>query len=234
MQISTHVFFRAGSLELPPQAFNRELRSELWKPSLTSIWPRGATSVLHSWLFRWLLHMNGLYVTREYCALVVRHKDRIVHYSVVCPKSFRTVDFPDGDLHIGPTWTDSNFRRRGIASRALLEIRYRLSCPGRQFHYYAMKHNTPSHLAAIRAGFSPFAEGRGIARFGLSLFRKYAVTSEGVPAFGSSTTGQESVHASARWQEWSTEDGRISNLSVGPRLRHTNPKDSHENRKTGT
>lgn len=121
--------------------------------------------------------MSGVFGTQDYCAFVVSDGNRIVHHSIVCPRWFRVPGCSESDLSVGPTWTQNDYRRRGIARWVLLEIRFRLGRPGRQFLYIAKKENVPSQLAAIRAGFHLAAEGKRVARLGIGVLGKYVETS---------------------------------------------------------
>jgi GNAT superfamily N-acetyltransferase len=174
-KIAAHVFFRAGTVEeAPVQADGLEW--SLWRVRLFSIWPRGLEDGRQWWLVRWLLYISGVLSGRQYCALIAKDGTRIVHYSVICSRWFRFPGCLRGDLIIGPTRTDPEYRRRGIALRALLEIRYRFRQPGRQFLYVAEEHNIPSQIVALRAGFHLFAVGRRMPRFGLRSLGQFFET----------------------------------------------------------
>jgi GNAT superfamily N-acetyltransferase len=171
------MFLRAGALECPPEAPETGLVCQLWKPSLFSIWPSRISTGRRWWFFWWVLHISRMFTSREYCALLVWDGDVLAHYAIVSPRWFRVPACPDGDLIVGPIWTETKYRGRGIASWVLLELRYRLGCPGRQFWYIVGEGNVPSQIAAIRCGFHLFAVGKRVARLGIRCLGKYIVTS---------------------------------------------------------
>jgi RimJ/RimL family protein N-acetyltransferase len=154
--------------DLPPG-----LRFELWRPSLTSLAPRGARSP--HFLIWWAMHALRMFGNRDYAQLCIYEGDRLIHRSGLFPRSFRFRFMAPNDLQIGDTWTDPDRRGRGLATAA---IRHAINLGhhrGRRFWYIVDRNNAPSIRAVERAGFLRVGKGVRVARYGFRLFGEYVL-----------------------------------------------------------
>jgi RimJ/RimL family protein N-acetyltransferase len=172
-----YVFYRSGEAapQAPGIALGADLTCELWKPSLGRIRPKGIQSGLPRLRARWLMHYLHLFATREYSIFLIRRGERPVHHSLVQPKYFRVPALARDDLEITSTWTEPEFRGRGLAAFAIQEIVRRLGSPGRHFWYLTRENNLPSIRAAEKGGLVRFAEGKRTRRLGLRILGSFVV-----------------------------------------------------------
>lgn len=139
----------------------------VWRPSLRSCWPEGTSEGRRFWLVRWLMHYLGLYSGRVYGAILVRNQQRIVHSSVVLPKSYQFPVMEWDDIEIGPTWTVPDFRGKGLAVFAIRKVLELWAKEGRKFWYVSRESNAAGRRAAEKAGLIAVASGRRIKKMGL-------------------------------------------------------------------
>jgi SAM-dependent methyltransferase len=96
----------------------------------------------------------------------------VIHHSVVTTKSFKYPFMGQNDFQIGMIFTQSEFRRKGLASYALEEILRRNEAPNRTIWYITQKDNLASRKLAEKLGFSEYADA---ARKTFFLLGRYIV-----------------------------------------------------------
>ena len=168
-----HFFYVCESQEPagPEPAIGSGYESCFWRPSLTSIVPRGLPRLrFGTW---WLVHYARLFANREYCLFVVRYGGVIIHRTGVFPRYFSFPFMGQDDLQIGAVWTAAEHRGKGIAPFAIRAVLRNLAKRGRRFWYVTDAGNAASIRAAEKAGFKKIAEGRKHARFGLRALGFY-------------------------------------------------------------
>lgn len=77
--------------------------------------------------------------------------DTVVHFSYITPKSFRFPFMDKTDLQIGPCFTDTNYRGKGIFTEILMLINSVYA--NKNIWIYTNLKNTPSQKAIERSGF---------------------------------------------------------------------------------
>jgi RimJ/RimL family protein N-acetyltransferase len=150
-------------------------RSLVWKPTFFPVLPRKLPgSVLKArFLFRWCLDRFHIFAGRESGALLIYDHKRLVHYSGFTPRYWRFPFLANGDFQIGDTWTDPEYRGKGLALFAVREIVRMLAKPGRRIWYVVESRNYPSIRVVEKAGFDLVAEGLHLLPFGLTLAGSY-------------------------------------------------------------
>jgi len=147
--------------------------SELWKPSLTNVVPRGTTSTPFAvW---WMMYQLHIFKNKDYRVFIVYEGKTLVHRSGVFPRYFRFPFMAQEDLQIGDLWTHSDHRNKGLATYAIQEIVNILGKPGRRFWYVVEKDNFASIRVIEKSGFVRVGEGIRTKRFGVSLLGSYVL-----------------------------------------------------------
>jgi len=138
---------------------------ECWKPSGREIIPRGLS--LAPFAVWWLFHRLAIFSNTGYSLVLIRSAGRIIHRSCVFPKYFRFPFMQAADLQVGDTYTDEEFRGRGLASLALQYALESAIPEGRLVWYVVEETNTASVRVAEKCGFRCL--GRGVRTRPLSL-----------------------------------------------------------------
>jgi lipopolysaccharide/colanic/teichoic acid biosynthesis glycosyltransferase/RimJ/RimL family protein N-acetyltransferase len=171
-----YVFYRSPETGNGPRAsLDKDLRWEVWKPSLRSLWPKGMKTGRLLWFARWLMHYLHVFATREYSMFLIRNGERIVHRSVITPKYFGRPSMNKEDLGIGCVWTEPEYRGRGLGTYAIQEIIRLMSKPGRFFWYITRKGNFSSIAAAEHAGLLRVGIGTRTRRLGLRILGAFVM-----------------------------------------------------------
>jgi RimJ/RimL family protein N-acetyltransferase len=147
------------------------LSAELWRPRLLEPVPPGvAGRAFKVW---WIFHQLHLFSNRDYSLFVIRDGTRVVHRSGVYPGYLRFPFMSARDLQIGDTWTDPEYRGRGLAQYAAAEIVMRLATEERRFWYLVESGNASSIRVIERVGFRCQGEGQRSPRWGIEALGAY-------------------------------------------------------------
>lgn len=165
-------YFAAPTEVSPPEtAAPSGLRVELWRPSPTELAPKGMCAPsLAVW---WAFHRMHLFRNRRYSVLAIYEGQRPVHRSVVTPGWLRFPFMDADDLQIGATWTDPEYRGRGLAALAISHIVHGAKDSCARFWYLTEETNRASIRAVEKAGFTRYLEGRRTKRLGFRLLGAY-------------------------------------------------------------
>lgn len=155
-------------------------KGEFWKPSLEEVAPAGVKGAV--FVVWWLMHQLRLFANRDYAQYVVREDDRVIHRSGIYPRYLRFPFMGTDDLQIGDTWTDPDYRGRGLATEAVASIVGARARPGRRFWYVVSDDNTASVRAIEKAGFSLSGVGERRPRLGLRALGAYVLTQSTSPS----------------------------------------------------
>ena len=173
-----------GTGTLPPS-----YRFEMWRPKLWRILPlcllraRKAEHLLNlRYLsFFWLHHyLKRFWGRNDYCIALVFQGNDLAHFAVVRTRDYRFPFMCEDDLQIGPVWTDSTHRGRGLASGAVAHVQAQLSGAWRRVWWICPRENAASNAVASKAGFSLLGEGRRTVRLGLRVLGRFVVA-DGAP-----------------------------------------------------
>jgi len=149
---------------------------EFWKPTIPTIVPK---SLFKAPFFVWsVLHYLKLFSTPNYSIFMVYLGKKMVHYSVVLPKYFRTPFITKNDLQIGPVWTHNEHRRNGIASYVIQKILQSYKKRGRKFWYIVREENIASRRLAEKAGFILYGKGVRKKKFGIRAIGTFVIEKE--------------------------------------------------------
>lgn len=152
-----------------------ELRAEIWRPSATSIRPRGLP--LLPYVVWWLFHYLRIFSNRRYGAVVVRSGNVIVHNLLVTPRYFRFTDMGADDVQIGATHTHADWRGRGLARAAVGIVCRVWNDRQARLWYIVSDENAPSIRVIESCGFRLLGVGERSKRLGLSLLGQFRVIS---------------------------------------------------------
>jgi RimJ/RimL family protein N-acetyltransferase len=155
--------------------FDANFTMQLWRPSVRTPWPRGveADKKAH-FVFRTLLHLSGIFPSRDSGAVLMYSDTRLVHYSAFTPRYFRFPFLTARDVQVGDTWTEPLYRGRGLAKRSLRQLLILLSEPGRSIWYVVEDANPASIKVVEDCGFHLAAVGTRVKR--LKGFDHYEIT----------------------------------------------------------
>lgn len=174
----TTVFFRLDSGKAAPSKPGLPpvpLVTELWRPSIRRVRPRGAEFLpAVAW---WAMHHSRMFRNQGYAQLLIRIEGKLVHRSCVFPGWFRFPFMEASDLQVGDTWTAPSHRGAGLATYALKYVVAREPGPGPVYWYVTEKTNTASIRIAEKAGFEMAGEGVRTAPFGVSLAGAFMIRS---------------------------------------------------------
>jgi RimJ/RimL family protein N-acetyltransferase len=169
-------FYQLGANDsVRSRSLDPALTVELWRPSWREVAPSGVTG--HAFKVWWLFHHLRIFANPDYALLLVRHRGRLIHRSGVYPRYFRFPFMAASDLQIGDTWTDPEYRRRGLAHVAIYETTRRLAAPGRRFWYLVGEDNPASIGVIEQAGFQCVGDGDRVPRWGIGLLGAYRLSS---------------------------------------------------------
>ena len=183
MTLARYLFYRFDAMPASPSGKWQDYPSfkiVTWKPSLRAPWPRGVArnKRLH-FLFRTLLHFSGIFRSRENGAILIYADRRLVHYSAFTPRYWRFPFLASRDLQVGDTWTDPQFRGRGLAKGSLRRLLDLLSQPGRRIWYVVEDVNVASIKVAEDCGFRLAGSGIRVRRVkGFDFYRITKVENE--------------------------------------------------------
>lgn len=79
--------------------------------------------------------------------------NQVVHYSFIIPKNFRFPFMNNDDLQIGPCYTDTNYRGKGLYTRALKMIPLIFHEQANTFWVYTTEENLISQHVIEKAGY---------------------------------------------------------------------------------
>jgi len=149
----------------------------IWRPQTWPTLPPGLSRarLRRRFLFRWAMSRLHLFADSGCGVLLIYDGERMVHYSGFTPRYWRFPFIANGDLQIGDTWTDPEYRGRGLALFALKMIVATLARPGRQLWYVVEVINKPSIRVAEKAQFTLAAEGTRVIPWGVKLADAYVI-----------------------------------------------------------
>jgi RimJ/RimL family protein N-acetyltransferase len=185
-----YLFFKRNISPMPdPLERPADLSVELWRPRpaqplspVLPVFPFGAWS---------LLHLLGVFATREYAVLLIRQGGRVVNRLCLFPAYYRFPFMAAGDLQLAGLWTDPEYRGQGLGYLAVQEALRRLANPERVLWYLAREGNTPSIRLAEKARFRLAGFGERQDALGLRVLGRFQMTREAViPETGGNGAGQ--------------------------------------------
>lgn len=147
---------------------------EIWRPSLTSLKPRGLPLLPYGvW---WLFHQSRFFANREYGLVLLREGGELVHSSLVTPGYFRFPEMARSDVQIGATYTHPAWRGRGIAKAAIAKVCEVWQARCNRIWYITETANTPSVRVVESCGFALTGEGARVRRSAAGLLAQYRIT----------------------------------------------------------
>ena len=167
----------------PPPDLGEGLALQCWRPTLRRPLPPELPLVPFGvWS---AFHFLGLFATRDYFILRIRHGSRPVHRTCVVPAHWRFPFMAPGDLQAASLWTHPDWRGRGLGLAALGEVPRHLEAPGRTLWYMVHEDNRASIRLAEKAGLALWGTGGVVERWGIRLLGIYKA--ERIPGSGGGT-----------------------------------------------
>ncbi|MGV1004096.1 MAG: GNAT family N-acetyltransferase [Candidatus Nanopelagicales bacterium] len=148
-----------ASVELPAG-----LASSYWQPSPTHMIPPGQSKSFAVW---WAFHYAHILRNGYFGVQLVLDGDRVVHRTCVVPPWFRWPFMSPEDLQASNSWTDPDYRGRGLAKWASIEVLRRHR--DRTVWYVTQEWNQASVLVSQRSGFHPYGRAVRTKRLGVRL-----------------------------------------------------------------
>lgn len=166
----------------------------IWRPQIWPTLPPGLSSstLRQRFLFRWAMSRLHLFADSGCGVLLIYDGEQLAHYSGFTPRYWRFPFIANGDLQIGDTWTDPEYRGRGLALFALKMIVATLARPGRRLWYVVEVINKPSIRVAEKAQFTLAAEGTRVIPWRVKLAGAYVIRRNCVA--GSSLSAGMTLH----------------------------------------
>jgi SAM-dependent methyltransferase len=135
---------------------------------------KAAAKALFAAKLRWLFSLRGEPDSRMRM-LVVRTRDRIVHFSVVGRIPGRLCCLAKGDLEIGPCQTTPECRGQGLYKYAIRRICHDFAAEGRLFWMMCRATNQSSSRGILGAGFKRYGTAARRRRLWLPLLHTYVI-----------------------------------------------------------
>jgi len=148
---------------------------EVWRPALMHLKPHDFSILPYLvWTLFWMFR---IFKDRGYAIYIVRDKQtgKVVHRSHVFPRWFRFPFMKPGDLQIGDTFTDPDYRGRRLAEMTLSRIVADLAREGRTLWYIVKEENAPSIRVAEKCGLTVRGKGNRYNRFGSRLLGEFRI-----------------------------------------------------------
>jgi ribosomal protein S18 acetylase RimI-like enzyme len=129
-------------------------RTVLWKPSLKHFIPQGKSK---KYLVYWLFHFLHVFKNRDYSALLIYEKDKLISSLLMVPAYYKWPFMNKNDLQFTYVLTHSSYRGKGIAEKAIRYGISKMTLPGRCFWYVTDSGNTSSINLCTKLGFEYYS-----------------------------------------------------------------------------
>ena len=150
------------------------VRFEVWRPSIIRVKPKGLP--LYPFIVWWVFHHLSIFSNKNYhIYLAYTDENRLVHRSCVFPKYFRFPFMAEQDLQVGDTYTEDDFRGRGLAKFVLQNALADQSSSVNRLWYVVEDDNLPSIRVVEKSGFIRYGVGERRRSILGSLFGKYII-----------------------------------------------------------
>jgi hypothetical protein len=116
-----------------------------FKPKLSKLSYDGTNKILN---LIWYIISKG-----QFTIIYILKNEKTIHTSYIIPKNLRFPFMNHGDLQIGPCYTSSQFRGKGIYTQVLRYILNNYLTAEKTIWIYTTFENIPSQKAIERAGF---------------------------------------------------------------------------------
>jgi 2-polyprenyl-3-methyl-5-hydroxy-6-metoxy-1,4-benzoquinol methylase len=180
-----------------PPRLPSEYRLVTWVPRLGCIAPSCLRGTLdkqkllrgrHLWFFWLHYHLLHLVAEVEYKIALVYRNEQLMHFSIIRSKDYRFPFMQRHDLQIGPVWTDSAARGKGIATAVAVQLTKEAKPSWSRVWWICEISNVTSNQVAKRLRLELFGQGVRLNRLGVRSLGCFAMAtpSEGsaiVPEF---------------------------------------------------
>ena len=142
--------YQKESGQLESDISSMKLTTRWWRPSLCKYIPPGKSK---KYLIYWFFHYLRIFRNRDYSALLIYDKNRLISSLLVVPAHFKWPFMQKIDLQFTYVMTDKDHRNQGIAARALKYAINAYNKKGRSFWYVTDTENTASIKLCTKLGF---------------------------------------------------------------------------------
>lgn len=146
----------------------------VWRPGIDGF----PTGHAFSWsnLTWWAWLKLGIFASPAAGVLMIRLEHKVVHRSLVSPRWYRFPDMAAVDLQIGDTWTDPDFRGRGLA-KAAIQLIHELWTGEFERMWYLVEEGNHASVNVIRTlGYELVGRGDRTAPYGIRLLGRFRIT----------------------------------------------------------
>lgn len=135
----------------------------VWKPGYNSF--LSSTGTFYPFFMWFFFHVFKIFRNRNYSIIEIIDNGKVIHRSCILPKFFRFPFMGENDLHITGTWTDENYRGKGLATKTLVYVLMLHKNENIKLWYISRQENIASIRVAKKAGFQLFGVGGIVSRF---------------------------------------------------------------------
>jgi RimJ/RimL family protein N-acetyltransferase len=144
---------------------DKEYKVVFWKPGFTQFVPE---SYPKKYFLYWLFHYLGIFKNRNYSAILIYHKLKVISCILAIPAYFKWPFMNTKDVQIAYVITDTNYRGKGLAAKAILaSVKNLLQTDVNDVWYVTSEDNTSSIKLCTKLGFIP--EGYGKRKYFLKF-----------------------------------------------------------------
>lgn len=158
-------FLKSEDFEDPKVILPEGYSYSLWRPSLFSLKPNGAS--LFPFIVWWVFDFLRIFANRDYAVSTVYHGEMLVHYVGFFPRYFRFPFMDKGDLQLGDGWTHPDHRGKRIAPFSYISGIRSLRKQNRKFWGLIEEKNLSATRAFGKTGAKLIGEGIRRKRMGM-------------------------------------------------------------------
>ena len=151
---------------------------QIWRPSAICFYPKGIKGIRKKldFILIWVLYyLFSPSTNQSYSVSLIYDHERVIHHCVVTIKSFKYPFMKENDLEIGMIFTESEYRRKGLASYTMRKILKSHEGPDRTIWFITDTGNLASRKLAESVGFSKYSKA---SRSRVFLLGRYEIVRE--------------------------------------------------------
>jgi RimJ/RimL family protein N-acetyltransferase len=171
-KLMQYIVYSTNGRRIREPDLDQPFRFHWWHPGLGRVVPPGLTAGFALW---WVAHCLRVFRNRNYSVLYIMDGAKIVHRTCLIPAVFRWPFMAKQDLQISSTWTDPEYRGRGLATAALREAILHTRKIGRRFWYVTRSENESSMAVCSKAGFDFVGSSERTRWFGVRLLGQFVL-----------------------------------------------------------
>lgn len=177
-KIQKYIFYIKQSEDMNHNIIDlsKDYSLKIWRPTIWELRPNGLFK--REFLFWSIFHYLKLFSNSNYSIFIVYYGKEIVHYTVVLPKHYKFNFMAEDDLQIGPVWTHTEHRRKGIASFVIQKILEFYKKQDRRFWYVVREEHNVSRGFIEKASFTIYGKGIKKIRLGIEQTGSFIIKNQ--------------------------------------------------------